>query len=225
MTGFIFDFNGTLFADADKQEIAWRQFAQNYAKKELSDQEFDDHVHGQNAELTLNYLFERVLSQKEIDEFSEQKEVIYRELCVSDAKNFHLLRGAPAFLDELQARHVPMTIATASAQKNVEFVFDAFNLTKWFNIEDVVFDDGTMKSKPDPDPFLKAAAKLHLPSSNTIIFEDSPSGFAAAEAAGAKRIVGIVTGNRSTLEADSRLDLILDDYQKLSGRMIDQLLY
>ncbi|EKQ24829.1 hypothetical protein [Lacticaseibacillus paracasei] len=64
-----------------------------------------------------------------------------------------------------------------------------------------------------------------MPSSNTIIFEDSPSGFAAAEAAGAKRIVGIVTGNRSTLEADSRLDLILDDYQKLSGRMIDQLLY
>lgn len=56
MTGFIFDFNGTLFADADKQEIAWRQFAQNYAKKELSDQEFDDHVHGQNAELTLNYV-------------------------------------------------------------------------------------------------------------------------------------------------------------------------
>lgn len=66
MTGFIFDFNGTLFADADKQEIAWRQFAQNYAKKELSDQEFDDHVHGQNAELTLNYLFERVLSQKKL---------------------------------------------------------------------------------------------------------------------------------------------------------------
>lgn len=55
MAGFIFDFNGTLFADADKQEISWRRFARDYANKELSDQEFDDHVHGQNAELTLNY--------------------------------------------------------------------------------------------------------------------------------------------------------------------------
>ena len=225
MAGFIFDFNGTLFADADKQEISWRRFARDYANKELSDQEFDDHVHGQNAELTLNYLFDRQLTRTEVNDYSERKEKIYRNLCQADTDRFHLLQGAPEFLDELRRANVPMTIATASAKKNVDFFFEAFGLSSWFDMKQVIYDDGTMKSKPDPDPFLRAALKLELRPEQTVIFEDSPSGFGAAKAAGAKCIVGVVTNhNRAVLEKDSRLTLVIDDYLEIPMSKIKQLI-
>lgn len=140
MTGIIFDFNSTLFADADKQEISWRQFARDYVNKKLSDQEFDDHVHGQNAELTLNYLFDRQLTREEVDDYSERKEKIYRNLCQADTEHFHLLPGAPEFLDELREADIPMTIATASDKKNVDFFFEAFGLSRWFDMKQVVYD-------------------------------------------------------------------------------------
>lgn len=225
MTGIIFDFNGTLFADADKQEISWRQFARDYVNKKLSDQEFDDHVHGQNAELTLNYLFDRQLTREEVDDYSERKEKIYRNLCQADTEHFHLLLGAPEFLDKLREADIPMTIATASAKKNVDFFFEAFGLSRWFDMKQVVYDDGTMKSKPDPDPFLRAAAKLKVAPEQTIIFEDSRSGFSAAQATGAKCIVGVVTNhNRAVLEKDARLTLVIEDYFTMSGMQINQLL-
>ncbi|TLF42463.1 HAD family hydrolase [Lacticaseibacillus zeae] len=225
MTGIIFDFNGTLFADADKQEVSWRRFAERYANKQLTDQEFDDHVHGQNAELTLTYLFGRQLTKDEIVHYAELKEAIYRDLCVADVKNFHLLLGATSFLDELCAMHTPITIATASGKRNVDFFFDSFKLSQWFDLRQVVFDDGTMKSKPDPEPFLKAAAKLQCPPSKTVVFEDSSSGFTAATAAGAKHVVGIVTNdNRTRLENDDRLSLVLDDYRVLKTPVIRRLL-
>ena len=225
MTGIIFDFNSTLFADADKQEISWRQFARDYVNKKLSDQEFDDHVHGQNAELTLNYLFDRQLTREEVDDYSERKEKIYRNLCQADTEHFHLLPGAPEFLDELREADIPMTIATASDKKNVDFFFEAFGLSRWFDMKQAVYDDGTMKSKPDPDPFLRAAAKLKVAPEQTIIFEDSPSGFSAAQATGAKYIVGVVTNhNRAVLEKDARLTLVIEDYFTMSVMQINQLL-
>ena len=43
--GVIFDFNGTLFWDGDKNEAAWRAFALRHAGRTITDQEFLD-LHG-----------------------------------------------------------------------------------------------------------------------------------------------------------------------------------
>lgn len=53
-----------------------------------------------------------------------------------------------------------------------------------------VADGETDRSKPHPDPYLEAAARLGLPPGACLVVEDSPTGIAAAEAAGC-RVVAV----------------------------------
>ena len=40
------------------------------------------------------------------------------------------------------------------------------------------------RTKPDPEPYLLAAARLGVPPAGCVVLEDSPNGIAAARAAG-----------------------------------------
>ena len=55
-----------------------------------------------------------------------------------------------------------MTIATMSEWDNVEFYIKEFNLGKWFDLDKIVYSDGTIPGKPAPDIFMIAAEKLDL---------------------------------------------------------------
>ena len=57
------------------------------------------------------------------------------------------------------------------------------------------------KGKPDPEPYLKAAAKLGFAGSDCIVVEDAPAGVRAGKAAGARVIAFLTTMPRRDLEA------------------------
>lgn len=212
MAGVIFDFNGTLFEDADKQVAAWQAFAIAHRGQALTPVEFDQHVHGQNNPMTLRYLLGRELTAEEVATLSEDKERRYRQLCREDATNFHLRPGAVTFFERLKQAGIPMTIATASGPRNLDFFFEAFDLAKWFDRDQVVYDDGTLASKPAPDAFLKAAANLGCQPQHTVVFEDSLSGIAAGIAAGSI-VVGVQTkGDQATIAQDPRLSAVIQAY-------------
>ena len=54
--------------------------------------------------------------------------------------------------------------------------------------------------KPDPEPYLKAAAKLGFAASDCIVVEDAPAGIRAGKAAGARVIAFLTTMPRRDLE-------------------------
>lgn len=56
----------------------------------------------------------------------------------------------------------------------------------------LVTADETRRSKPDPEGYLAAAARLAVPPSACVVVEDAPAGVAAAAAAG-MRVVGVTT--------------------------------
>lgn len=53
--------------------------------------------------------------------------------------------------------------------------------------------------KPDPEPYLKAAALLGFPASECVVFEDAPAGIRSGKAAGAKVIAFRTTAAESEL--------------------------
>lgn len=192
MTGVIFDFNGTMFFDGEFQEKSWRQFLKTKIGREVSEEEFHEYVHGRNSEVTLPYFLKRELTKEEVEDLEEEKEVIYRELCL-ESEDFKLADGISEFLDELVERKIPMTIATASALNNVKFFFEHLHLDKWFEFDKVVYNDGILPGKPEPDLFLKAAEKINMDIEKCIIFEDSKSGIEAARRAKAKKAIGVAS--------------------------------
>jgi HAD superfamily hydrolase (TIGR01509 family) len=59
---------------------------------------------------------------------------------------------------------------------------DAIGIRALFDA--VVCVEDYARGKPFPDPFLQAARLLNVPAEDCLVFEDSPLGLLAAEAAG-----------------------------------------
>lgn len=209
MKGIIFDFNGTLFWDSEIQENAWKTFGTKLSGRNITDEEFNTYIHGRTNKDTLEYLTERVLTDKEVNELAQQKESIYRDLCKSDLNKFKLAPGVERYLDYLKENNIPFTIATASEINNVNFFIKEFQLDKWFDIIKIVYDDGTFRGKPEPDIYLKASEALNIQPDNCIVFEDALSGVQSAQRAGVKEIIAVVPeGRKNIFENQPNLKII-----------------
>ena len=192
MKSVIFDFNGTLFADSDKHRLGWKRFLARYGM-DVDDEELRTHYLGRTNPYILKRVFGEDLAPELIAARTLEKEATYRECCLEDPENFHLISGAERFLDFLKSEGVDFTIATGSEYSNVDFYFEKFGLGKWFDRSRVVLDDGTFPGKPAPDGYLRAAKVLGKDPADCVVFEDSLSGVRASYAAGVGQTVAITT--------------------------------
>lgn len=189
--GLIFDFNGVLWWDTHLQEFAWKQFSEQIRGMPLSPEEITTHLHGRNNQHTLEYLTGNPIIGSDLDRLTQQKENIYRQLCLKQAGAFKLSPGAIELLDYLVTQHIEHTIATASEKTNLNFFVKHLSLEKWFDLRKIVYDDGLRSGKPAPDIYLEAANQLGLRPAQCIVVEDSHSGIEAACAAGIGHIVAL----------------------------------
>ena len=191
--GIIFDFNGVLFSDGDLQEKSWQVMARKLRGREMSDEEFDLHMHGRSNAYVLSYLAGREITGKELEELTEAKESLFRRLCLETPNRMTLSAGAPELLEWLKLGSVPRTIATSSGLRNVEFYIEHLHLGRWFEVGKLIYDDGVRPGKPAPDMYLAAAREIGLDPGRCVVAEDAVSGVMAAQAAGIGYIVGIGT--------------------------------
>lgn len=219
MTAYIFDFNGTMVKDSFMHEKAWRHYVEQLCKREVSEEEFIKHVHGKtSAKILEHFLGVDALSKDEMIMYSEEKEAYYRKLCIEYRERFHLTEGLERFLDAAKEKGIPMTIATAANLANVEFYFEYFSLERWFDKDKVVYDDATLKGKPNPDIYLRAMKRLNVKPEDCVVFEDAVSGVISAHAAGARQIIGIYgDSNQELLEATGYVDVLAKDFTYLSS--------
>lgn len=191
--GIIFDFNGTLFFDSKKHLEAWREFSKRVRKEAFTDDEMREYMFGRTNEDILAYLLGRKPEPELVEKLGKEKEAVYREMCRKDYKNTVLAPGAVEFLDYLQENNIPTTIATMSEKDNVDFYIEEFQLSRWFDIDKIVYADGTIPGKPAPDIYIKAAKVLNLDPKECIVVEDAVSGIEAARSAGIGKIIAIAS--------------------------------
>ena len=180
----IFDFNGTLFWDTAYHDKAFDVFLEKH-NIQLTDDEKRVKIHGKGNPDIMRGIFGPHLTDEQVDEMAQEKELIYRQLCVN---NLHFAPGAEDLFNFLKDEGIPMTIATSAGIENVDFYFEHMQLDKWFSIDKVAYNDGTFRGKPHPDVFQVAAQKLNLQPQKTVMFEDSMAGILSAESAGAGKI-------------------------------------
>ena len=191
LKGIVFDFNGTMYIDGDKQEAAWYEFFQRHANGKYTVEQLHKMIHGINGGEFLKMALNPDLTEQEIYDLTEEKEDIYREMCLNDSKGINFTEGLPEFLTKLKEHAVPFAIATASAIGNVRFYMKHMHLTHWIPAEHIVYDDGTFKGKPEPDIYLMAMERIGLSPEKCVVFEDADAGIEAARRAGAGKIIAI----------------------------------
>ncbi|KUL49073.1 hydrolase [Streptomyces sp. NRRL F-4489] len=103
------------------------------------------------------------------------------------ARGVPLMPGARRLLSELAAHRVPTALVTASHRTVIERMLrslgpEHFKLT--------VAGDDLKRTKPHPDPYLTAAARLGVNPARCAVVEDTLTGVRAGEAAGC-RVVAV----------------------------------
>lgn len=96
-----------------------------------------------------------------------------------------MLAAPPAFADSIALVHelaasLPLAVVTSSARNEVEPVLERMGILKRF--QTCVFGEDVRRLKPDPEPYLTAAARLNV--IRPLVVEDSGAGCASGNAAG-----------------------------------------
>jgi len=210
MRAVLLDFNGTMFFDSSLHVEAWSKIYQDLYPEDTKS--FDTAVVcGPNNDAILKSMAPW-LTPEERTVWSEKKEAMYRRACLNKPEMLHLVPGTEAFLAFLQEQGIPYGLASASIKPNIDFFFEVFGLDRWFQKDQVVYDDGTYPDKGAMH--LEAARRLNVSLGDCLLIEDSPGSIAHAKRNGAGRIVAIgSSANRSRL-FDAGADYYMKDFSE-----------
>lgn len=173
--GYIFDCDGTIADTMPLHYLAWSQAMADFGGTFPEDLFYawggkptTAIVEQLNAMYGLSLDVETTVAKKESYYLRTVSQVTPVEPVLAFAKSLH--------------GKAPMAIASGGHHELVDATLDALGITHLF--ETVVCAEDYKNGKPAPDPFLEAARRLRVAPHDCVVFEDSPTGIAAAEAAG-----------------------------------------
>jgi beta-phosphoglucomutase len=203
----IWDLDGTLIDSSHYHWEAWQAVMEAENFKLTYEQYVADF--GKRNDEILRGRLGADLPDDFIARVSLAKEEVYRDLIRT--KGLDLLPGAAYWLERLKAEGWMQALATSAPRGNIDAVFAALGLEKFFDA--VISSEEVKAGKPEPDVFLAAAARMDVAPPDCIVIEDAPAGVEAARRAGMKSI-GVLTTHRE-LKADlvaPRLDQLPEDF-------------
>jgi HAD superfamily hydrolase (TIGR01509 family) len=120
---------------------------------------------------------DRGCSPAEIAEMRTRRDALYKQRLAGEPL---LIDGVTTVLEALHGRYA-MGIVTTSRRDHFEAIHRTTGLLKYFDF--VLTGDDCLKSKPDPEPYLRAIEKTGFGRDGCLAIEDSERGLASAKAA------------------------------------------
>ncbi|WP_115450872.1 HAD family hydrolase [Neobacillus piezotolerans] len=176
MKGIIFDFDGLIVDTESLWYEAYKEVMGEF-RCELSLEEFSK-VIGTTDE-ALNSYFEKITG-KTADEAGLHLKT--NELYMQKAGGLTLREGVREYLEEAKALGLKIGLASSSRREWVESYLRKFGIFDFF--ETIKAKEDVEKVKPDPALYILALESLGISPEETVAFEDSLNGSAAAIAAG-----------------------------------------
>jgi beta-phosphoglucomutase len=178
--GVVFDMDGTLLDNMPFHEEAFNTFAHRHGLPALT-LETRKWMDGKRNRDIFPHLFahSRTLSPADVEQLADEKESLYRQLSTGRLAS---LPGLDHLLTRLEARDLPVALATSAPRANVEHTLAELGLRT--RIVLIARSDDVAHGKPFPDVFLEAARLMGVAPERCLAFEDAPAGIIAARAAG-----------------------------------------
>ena len=205
-THVLFDMDGLLLDTEIIYTEVTQQIVGRYGK--VFDWSIKSNMIGRPSSDTARYLIETLSLPMKPEDYLEERDLLLRAAFPS----CQALPGAKELVEHLTDNGIPIAVATSSSRDLYEVKVQNH---KWFTCFDTVVtgDDPNVKhGKPAPDIFLCAARKLKADPATTLVFEDAPSGLAAAKAAGMLAVVVPDTNMDKARYAGA--DMIIDSLEQ-----------
>jgi HAD superfamily hydrolase (TIGR01509 family) len=189
----VFDLDGVIVDSMPMHTEAWRAYLERLG---ISNNDIENQMHGRRNDEIVRALIGANLPPDEVFRHGAEKERLFREMMLPELER----RVVPGIRDFLERTNgASRAVASNAEPANIDFVLDGAGLRQYFPV--VVDGLQVSRPKPWPDVYLRAAELLHTAPENCIIFEDSPTGIAAARAAGG-RVAGIATHTMDLPDVD-----------------------
>lgn len=214
--GLIFDMDGVLVDSMPAHARALAVLCERFGGAEDWDGDVGQFA-GRGPEDVFRVLLPKQMEELGIDALNDEKERIYREIYGPEAE---LMPSLVEFLEGVKAQGIKCSVGSSGCFENVDMVWKACELDRWFE-ERVCANDVTY-CKPSPEIFLTAAERLGLQPEECIVFEDALSGVEAARAAGMKVVTLTTTLPRKQLE-EAGADLIIDSFKEVNYEVLSRL--
>ena len=172
---YLFDCDGTLADSMPLHYIAWKQALGEWNCA------FDEKTFyawgGMPVAKIISTLNENHGLKMPVEAVSRRKEDLYYELLPQ-------LKAVPEVLEHVEDAYgrIPFAVVSGSTRESVVASLKSLRLLDRF--ETMVCAGEYVKSKPDPEAFLMAAANLKVAPEACLVFEDTEMGIQAANAAG-----------------------------------------
>ena len=205
----LFDLDGVVFDTEPQYSVFWGGICRQYHPEHPG---LEHEIKGQ----TLTQIYDRWFS----GELLSERDSITRRLNDYEAQmHYDFITGFQDFISDLRANGVRTAVVTSSNIPKMESVYRYQPSFKSL-FDAILTSEDFVRSKPDPDCYLKAAQILSAQTDECIVFEDSFNGLRSGRTAGMV-VVGLSTTN--PLEAISPLsDLQTADYVGLSYERLSQ---
>ncbi len=174
-SAYIFDCDGTLADTMPTHYEAWCAALGDQA--EMFPEALFYELGGVPTSRIVELLNERHGLSLPVGEVVERKEHIFLEL----SPRIAAIEPVVALVHEFAGRK-PMAVASGGHRRIVLTTLRALGIADLFQA--IVTAEDYQRGKPAPDPFLEAALRLGVAPAECLVFEDTATGIAAAEAAG-----------------------------------------
>lgn len=172
---YLFDLDGTIADSMPLHFHSWTQAVEE-AGGRFPEADFYE-LGGVTLPKTVEILNERYGYKMSPAATARRKELLYFELLPQ-------LRPVASVLSviERERGRVPFAVVSGSPRESITNTLRVLGLLDEFRV--IVGAEDYTHGKPDPEPFLTAAARLNLRPEECLVFEDADAGIASAEAAG-----------------------------------------
>jgi HAD superfamily hydrolase (TIGR01509 family) len=176
LSAVLFDMDGLLVDSEPQWYAAETRTVQQLGASWGRQQQID--LLGSNLAVAAEYMIDHASSDRPVQQVMD---LLLDHMTEELARGVTFRPGALELVSHLAQDSVPMALVTSSVRVHVEAVLrhipgDPFRYT--------VTADDVSRLKPHPEPYLTALGLLGAVPGQTVALEDSPTGVAAAEAAG-----------------------------------------
>ncbi len=180
-----------------------------------------DELFDQLRGLTSDQVWAKIAAAIELPSIAEElaTECTHRlEQFFTTSPDLSAIDGIPELVRALQAHGLRLAVASSSVRDRVEIILDRLQLRAFMDA--VLTGDDVTASKPDPEIFVAAAARMGLRPERCAVIEDSHNGLLAARAAG-MAVVAYAPDVSLILSAPH--DLLIRSFTELSPERLQRL--
>ena len=207
----LFDLDGVVFDTEPQYSIFWGSQCRLYHPEHPG---LEHEIKGQ----TLTQIYDQWFS----GELLKEQPIITQRLNEYEAQmHYDYIDGFEQLISDLHAHGVKTAVVTSSNLPKMQAVYRYQPQFRQL-FDAILTSEDFERSKPDPDCYLKAAARLGAQTSECIVFEDSFNGLRSGRAA-QMAVVGLATTN--PVDSIRELsDIQISDYRNMDFNQLSSLL-